>query len=329
MPRGARPPRRTTSIGRCPRSRRSSRASRPTPTCSICARTCWRRKASIPGRRLTMALRSARKAVALQPGLAPAHAVLAKLYLQAGRHREAIEQCARWRSTRTIRPACTRLIQALRKSGETAEIPALLQRLAAVREQAAKQERGERSLPAVIGDHEAPRGAAPLGSLGAWQVRPSFAQSRDHTASRCRVARCRGVRSTRWSTWPRAGLGSRSPMARRDQEMHPRDDPVRLRSSTTTTTAGWTCSSSVAPARRRSAGRHQSALQEQPRRHLHRRHRTGRPRRRRGGRRRLRRWYNNDGFEDLFCTAFGQNRLYRNNGDGTFADVTKAAGLRA
>ena len=33
--------------------------------------------------------------------------------------------------------------------------------------------------------------------------------------------------------------------------------------------------------------------------------------------------YNNDGFEDLFCTAFGQNRLYRNNGDGTFADVTK------
>ena len=37
--------------------------------------------------------------------------------------------------------------------------------------------------------------------------------------------------------------------------------------------------------------------------------------------------YNNDGFEDLFCTYFGQNRLYRNHGDGTFADVTKAAGL--
>ena len=37
--------------------------------------------------------------------------------------------------------------------------------------------------------------------------------------------------------------------------------------------------------------------------------------------------YNNDGFEDLFCTYFGQNRLYRNNGDGTFTDVTKQAGL--
>jgi hypothetical protein len=37
--------------------------------------------------------------------------------------------------------------------------------------------------------------------------------------------------------------------------------------------------------------------------------------------------YNNDGFDDLFCTYFGQNVLYRNNGDGTFTDVTKEAGL--
>lgn len=37
--------------------------------------------------------------------------------------------------------------------------------------------------------------------------------------------------------------------------------------------------------------------------------------------------YNNDGFEDLFCTYYGQNKLYRNNGNGTFTDVTKEAGL--
>ena len=37
--------------------------------------------------------------------------------------------------------------------------------------------------------------------------------------------------------------------------------------------------------------------------------------------------YNNDGFEDLFCTYYGQNKLFRNLGDGTFKDVTKEAGL--
>jgi hypothetical protein len=37
--------------------------------------------------------------------------------------------------------------------------------------------------------------------------------------------------------------------------------------------------------------------------------------------------YNNDGFDDIFCTFFGQNRLFRKNGDGTFTDVTKSAGL--
>jgi hypothetical protein len=37
--------------------------------------------------------------------------------------------------------------------------------------------------------------------------------------------------------------------------------------------------------------------------------------------------YNNDGYEDMFCTYFGQNKLYRNLGNGTFKDVTGEAGL--
>jgi enediyne biosynthesis protein E4 len=37
--------------------------------------------------------------------------------------------------------------------------------------------------------------------------------------------------------------------------------------------------------------------------------------------------YDNDGDLDLYVTAFGANTLYRNNGDGTFADVTATAGV--
>jgi len=38
--------------------------------------------------------------------------------------------------------------------------------------------------------------------------------------------------------------------------------------------------------------------------------------------------YNNDSFDDIFITYYGQNVLYHNNGDGTFTDVTERAGLR-
>ena len=39
--------------------------------------------------------------------------------------------------------------------------------------------------------------------------------------------------------------------------------------------------------------------------------------------------YNNDGYPDLFITAYGRPVLYHNNGDGTFTDVTEKAGLAA
>ena len=89
-----------------------------------------------------IALHSAQKSVALQPTLAASRAVLAKLYMQTGQYQLAIEQC---RKALALDPkdqtAVYRLIQALRKTGQNKEIPALLQRLAELREEATKDER--------------------------------------------------------------------------------------------------------------------------------------------------------------------------------------------
>jgi tetratricopeptide (TPR) repeat protein len=89
-----------------------------------------------------LAMRSAKKAVTLQPTLAAARAVLAKLYMQTGNYQEAIDQCRKaLHNDPKDQTAVYRLIQALRKTGQTAEIPELLQRLAQLREQATQEER--------------------------------------------------------------------------------------------------------------------------------------------------------------------------------------------
>jgi tetratricopeptide (TPR) repeat protein len=89
-----------------------------------------------------LAMRSAKRAVALQPTLAAARGVLAKLYMQNGQYQEAIEQCRKSLvSDPKDQTAVYRLIQALRKTGQKQEIPELLQRLAQLREQATQDER--------------------------------------------------------------------------------------------------------------------------------------------------------------------------------------------
>jgi tetratricopeptide (TPR) repeat protein len=99
------------------------------------------------------AMRSARKAVALQPALGGARTVLAKLYLQAGHYQEAVEQCRKaLESDPKDQTAVYRLIQALRKTGNNAEIPGLLKRLALLRQEATKEERQHYRFKLVEGD---------------------------------------------------------------------------------------------------------------------------------------------------------------------------------
>jgi tetratricopeptide (TPR) repeat protein len=87
------------------------------------------------------AVASARKAVALRPSLGAARDILAKLYIQQGENAAAIEQCRKALNTDPKdQTALYHLIQALRKNGQTKDLPELLKRLAAMREESTKEE---------------------------------------------------------------------------------------------------------------------------------------------------------------------------------------------
>ena len=146
--------RRTISTARWRRLRHSWRASRTTRYLLYLQADILAQKGPEPGTPdFDRALASAKKAVSLQPALAAARGVLAKLQLQAGQYDAAIEQCRKaLASDPKDQTALYRLIQALRKSGNRAEIPDLLKRLASLREEAAQEERDRYRYKLVVGE---------------------------------------------------------------------------------------------------------------------------------------------------------------------------------
>ena len=92
-----------------------------------------------------LGLRSAKKAVTLQPSLSAAHNVLAKFYLDSGQPARAAKECrVVLQQNPTDQTALYHLVLALRKTNDQSEIPELLKRLANARQQATREE-GERN----------------------------------------------------------------------------------------------------------------------------------------------------------------------------------------
>lgn len=90
-------------------------------------------------------LDSAKRAVALQPSLEPAHNVLAKYYLDSGQNALAAKECRLvLEKAPSDQSALYHLVMALRKTKDQTEIPDLLKRLAKARQDATRQE-GERN----------------------------------------------------------------------------------------------------------------------------------------------------------------------------------------
>jgi tetratricopeptide (TPR) repeat protein len=90
-------------------------------------------------------LDSTKRSMKLQPSLTAAHNLLAKFYLDAGENALAAQECRIvLQQSPSDQSALYHLVIALRKSGNQAEIPDLLKRLAKARQEATKQE-GERN----------------------------------------------------------------------------------------------------------------------------------------------------------------------------------------
>jgi len=90
-------------------------------------------------------LESTKRAVKLQPSLTAAHNLLAKYYLDGGENALAAQECrVALAQNPTDQSALYHLVIALRKTGNQADIPELLKRLARARQEATKQE-GERN----------------------------------------------------------------------------------------------------------------------------------------------------------------------------------------
>ncbi len=104
-----------------------------------------------------LAMRSAKEAVSLRPGLSGARTVLAKLYLQAGSYREAAEECRKaLAQDPKDQTALYHLIQALRKIGDKDQIPDLLKRLAQLRRQSSHAE-SQRSQYKLVEEDSQPK----------------------------------------------------------------------------------------------------------------------------------------------------------------------------
>ncbi len=103
------------------------------------------RKGAAPGSpEFQEAMSAAAKSVQLQPDFALGRDVLGRLYLQQGKNRQALEQSRlAFQYDPSDQTALYHLIVALKKDGQTAQIPELTRQLTKIREEARKRESSE------------------------------------------------------------------------------------------------------------------------------------------------------------------------------------------